>query len=95
MLREAGYIREDIMEPLEAEEVSIAGAVTRGGLDHPPTWGKSQGESWAQADTHHDNGSGNKAHVAIKSRRTARSTIQEQISSQTSVEAREAPGHLP
>ena len=91
VLREAGYIREDIMEPLEAEEVSIAGAVTRGGLDHPPTWGKSQGESWAQADTHHDNGSGNKAHVAIKSRRTARSAIQEQISSQTSVEGPGGP----
>ena len=30
VLREAGYMREDSMEPLDAQEVSIAGAVTQG-----------------------------------------------------------------
>ena len=81
VLREAGYMREDPMEPLEAQQVSVSGAVTSGsGSGQPASWGKSKGKSWAQAPSRHAEELENQAHVSIKSRTAVASAIHEQAS---------------
>ena len=79
-LREAGYLREDPLEPWEQEHVGVSGTSTRAQRGTKPQgWGKDTGEAWTQAKWHHERGM-NKAYVNIRSRADLYRAVQQQVS---------------
>lgn len=80
-LREAGYVREDPMEPWEEERVGVSGVESGAGTKGtgPQAWGKDQGSAWTQARWHHERSS-NKAFVTIRARQEVHAAVLQQVS---------------
>ena len=78
-LREAGYMRDDPMEPWEEEKVGVSGVDSGANKGTgPQTWGKDEGSAWTQARWHHERSS-NKAFVSIRARQEVHAALLQQV----------------